>query len=631
MNTENTRVIGLKPIPTPEEIKSQFGRIDESFISESRRIIQNILRGDDPRLMCIIGPCSIHDYNSAIEYATYISQLPKYKRIYPVMRVYFEKPRTTVGWKGFIYDPDLNETNDIVKGLRMARKLLMKITALGVPVATEFLDTITPQYLADLVSWGAIGARTSESQIHRQLASGLSMPIGFKNLTSGDIGPALDGIKSAEYPHTFLGVDCDGKAAIVQTRGNEYAHLILRGGANGTNYDIRTIANLTPSKNGIVVDCSHGNSLKDFRKQALVFAYVSRLKLTTGLPIAGIMLESNLEEGNQKIGQNMRYGVSITDSCLRWYDTKWLLDSFENGIVISPTTTTLSDIRQIITEYDQSIINLKNISDFKIFNTIYNEQFDRHLYDIADDPKHLFSISQRLALSQTVAEIKFKENPVQFLLKENSILDKLTHIDRELEIIESASEQQKLYLKILEISKIIQVNVITNLIQTVKIGYLFGRGTFSHEAVERFRCPNQHYNSIGELYAALNCGDVDYALVPFKNSRVGALFAIPPEFVERAVISLPIECAVFSNTPTESYDTFYIQEYLDKEVGDIDIHYQTKKIVSSTREAIINVLTSTKPALTVAGKFLSNPMLVKIQDISDANNSTHFKLVGLGQ
>lgn len=259
----NVNIEELKPIVTPQVLNYTFQPDDEDilFVKESRSNIEKILAGDDKRLLVIVGPCSIHDYDSALEYAKLLRSIKEnHKNLFLIMRVYFEKPRSRTGWKGFIYDPDLNDTFDINNGLTLARKLLLEITKLRIPIGCEFLDTITPQYLSDLVSWGAIGARTSESQIHRQLASGLSMPIGFKNLTSGDYEKAIDGIVSASYQHNFLGIDTSGKVAHVRTKGNKFGHLILRGGTE-PNYKQDYIEEVSKAlekeeiRSGIIVDC----------------------------------------------------------------------------------------------------------------------------------------------------------------------------------------------------------------------------------------------------------------------------------------------------------------------------------------------------------------------------------------
>ena len=298
-------------------------------VIEGREQVQQVLNGEDHRLLIIVGPCSIHDERAGFEYAGRLSELAKQvqDRILVVMRVYFEKPRTTVGWKGLIYDPHLDGSFTIGEGLSRARAFLLHLAGLGLPAATEFLDPIVPQYLADLVSWAAIGARTTESQTHRQMASGLSMPVGFKNTTDGNTQHAVDAIVSARSPHAFLGIDKQGRTSMVLTKGNPYAHLVLRGGSRGSNYSAATIEDvqrqlakvgLSPN---LIVDCSHGNSDKDYTRQGVAFRDVVQQRLEGNPYLIGCMLESHLSPGNQKLGDDpsaLRYGVSITDACIGW-------------------------------------------------------------------------------------------------------------------------------------------------------------------------------------------------------------------------------------------------------------------------------------------------------------------------
>jgi 3-deoxy-7-phosphoheptulonate synthase len=283
-----------------------------------------------------VGPCSIHDQPAALDYAARLKPLAEQvsDRLLIVMRVYFEKPRTTVGWKGLIYDPNLNDTYQIEDGLHRARQLLMEIAEAGLYSATEFLDPIVPQYVSDLVTWAAIGARTTESQTHRQMASGLSMPVGFKNGTDGDPQTAVDALVAAGTPQAFLGIDHDGQASVVETRGNKNCHLVMRGGRSGTNYDARSIATAQEALRKsqlpphIVVDCSHGNSNKDHTRQHIAFQDVIGQRIEGNEHILGVMLESNINAGAQKLGSNpgdLEYGVSITDSCIGWDETVNLL------------------------------------------------------------------------------------------------------------------------------------------------------------------------------------------------------------------------------------------------------------------------------------------------------------------
>lgn len=335
--TSDLHVLETRPLIPPSRLHNDIPLDHDSAntVSKTRRSIQNILHHNDQKLLVIVGPCSIHDLEAAKEYSKYIQ---KFREMYNdkleiIMRVYFEKPRTTVGWKGLINDPDLNGSFNIPKGIEIGREFLSEVTRIGLPTATEFLDPFTPQYIGDLVSWGAIGARTAESQTHRQMASGLSMPIGFKNGTGGSVQLAIDGMIACEGEHAFLGIDDDGKTSIVITKGNKANHVILRGGASGTNYDKDSINeaqellkknNLVPN---IVVDCSHGNSNKDHNRQPIVFKEVIEQRLNGNNKIIGIMLESNINPGNQSLGniEDLEYGVSITDKCVGWEKTEEII------------------------------------------------------------------------------------------------------------------------------------------------------------------------------------------------------------------------------------------------------------------------------------------------------------------
>lgn len=334
---ENSRVDRFIEIPTPKDIKNEIDvniKVKLDIIS-SRQTISNIINGKDNRKIIIAGPCSIHDRKAALDYANELNNLRLLyaDRLYIVMRVYFEKPRTRIGWKGFINDPQLNGTYDMTEGLRQARDILASIVSLGLPVATEWLDTITPHYIGDLVSLGMIGARTTESQVHRQLVSGMSMPVGFKNNMSGDVQVACDAIASASNPHTFLGTTDNGKVARIKTRGNTDTFVVLRGSAKEPNYDEVSvqstikIANSTGVNSRIIIDCSHGNSQKDYRNQPIVFYNLIK-QMRTNKNIVGLMLESNIYEGSQALNNDpLRYGVSITDSCISLLKTKELLHS----------------------------------------------------------------------------------------------------------------------------------------------------------------------------------------------------------------------------------------------------------------------------------------------------------------
>lgn len=326
------------PLPAPALLQSEVERTAEQaeFMAESRQHIRNILNGEDQRLLLICGPCSIHDTKAGIEYAQKLAKLAEEVKhqIYMVMRVYYEKPRTTVGWKGLIMDPNLDGSDNIPEGLRQARLFLREVIDCGLPTATELLDPITPQYIADLISWSAIGARTTESQTHRQMASGLSMPLGFKNTTTGDLVAAVNAIKAATQPQTFLGVSEQGVASAVTTSGNPDCHIILRGGDNGPNYgadDVAVTSRLL-KENGldttVMIDASHANCGKKQERMPAVFSEIVRQRTAGNSNVIGAMLESNLEAGNQSFPQpiaDLTYGQSITDSCIDWETTETIV------------------------------------------------------------------------------------------------------------------------------------------------------------------------------------------------------------------------------------------------------------------------------------------------------------------
>ena len=332
---ENTNIRSLDVLITPEELKKDIpiSEAARQTLIEGRHTIQNILDHKDHRLMVVVGPCSIHDTKAAIEYGEKLKKLADElsDSLYIVMRVYFEKPRTTVGWKGLINDPHLNDTFEIEEGLHIGRKLLCDLSEMGLPTATEALDPISPQYLQDLISWSAIGARTTESQTHREMSSGLSSSVGFKNGTDGGLEVAINALLSVAQPHSFLGINSQGNVAIINTKGNPYSHIVLRGGAGKPNYDSVSVklcegalekANI---QTNIMIDCSHANSNKDASLQPLVMENVTNQILEGSQSIIGIMVESNLGFGNQKLKPNlddMEYGVSVTDACIDWDTTE---------------------------------------------------------------------------------------------------------------------------------------------------------------------------------------------------------------------------------------------------------------------------------------------------------------------
>ena len=338
VRTNNLNVSGLTPLIAPADLKQvlPLSEEDAEFVAKSRAQVQDILWNRDPRMMVVIGPCSIHDPKAALEYAERLAKLNSelHDQLLLVMRVYFEKPRTTIGWKGLINDPDLNGTHLISKGLGIARRLMLNITAMGLPVATEMLDPITPQYMADTISWGAIGARTTESQTHREMSSGLSFPVGFKNGTDGNLQIAIDAMGAACHPHSFLGINREGRTSIVRTTGNPDVHIVLRGGNDKPNYAAADIAQAEKKldkagiKTTLMVDCSHANSLKDHNRQEAVMQDVMKQVAAGNAKIGSLMIESFLKEGNQKMAdklEDLEYGVSITDKCVNWETTERML------------------------------------------------------------------------------------------------------------------------------------------------------------------------------------------------------------------------------------------------------------------------------------------------------------------
>ena len=345
----NRRVVEIEPLPTPAQVLADMplSETAQRVVVESRDAIRDVLHGRDDRLLVIVGPCSVHDPRAALDYARRLSALNGELKdeLLIVMRVYFEKPRTTVGWKGLINDPDIDGSHNIRKGLLLARRVLLGVLDEGVPAATEFLEPTSPQYIADAVSWGAIGARNTESQIHRQLASGLSMPIGFKNATDGSVKAAINGCYAASQQHGFFGVDHLGRACVVETLGNPDCHVVLRGSSHGPNYDAGSIAAAMAEARaempegsaavcGLVVDCSHGNSGKDEGRQAEVVRELAA-RIGAGEPgIAGLMMESFIEGGNQPAGRldTLVYGRSITDRCISWADTEVLLRALARAV-----------------------------------------------------------------------------------------------------------------------------------------------------------------------------------------------------------------------------------------------------------------------------------------------------------
>lgn len=335
---ENLHIRGLEPLVAPAALKRELPLSDAAMetVVTGRDAVKAVLAGRDERLMVIVGPCSIHDEKACLEYADRLAALRERvdDRLLVLMRAYFEKPRTRLGWKGLINDPHLDGSLDIPEGLRRARRVLLALGERGLPAASEMLDPITPQYIADLLSWASIGARTTESQTHRQMASGLSMPIGYKNSTEGDVEVAINALAAAAHPHSFLGIDQEGRTCIVNTRGNPWGSVIVRGGRSGPNYSPEHVAAAgrrlreagVPS--GLIIDCSHANSSKDYRRQRVAWESVVKQRVEGERNVLGVMLESNLNPGRQDLGDDpgaLEFGVSITDACVGWDETEELI------------------------------------------------------------------------------------------------------------------------------------------------------------------------------------------------------------------------------------------------------------------------------------------------------------------
>lgn len=349
MQLENLNVEQQEVLITPEQLKARLPVSEDvrEAVNGYRETVRNIVDRKDPRLLVVVGPCSIHDVDAAKEYAQRLKRLSDdiADQVFVVMRAYFEKPRSTVGWKGLINDPHLDDSFKVAEGLHIGRQLLLELSQMGLPLATEALDPITPQYMQDLISWSAIGARTTESQTHREMASGLSCPVGFKNGTDGSLGVAINALESVASPHRFLGISPTGQVSVIQTKGNAHGHVVLRGGSSGPNYSPEHIQaceaaleklGLTQS---IMVDCSHANSNKDHRQQRNVVNSVSQQIAAGNRSITGLMIESHLHEGNQSISNpdGLGYGVSITDACINWDETDSLLRQLAEQLASRPS------------------------------------------------------------------------------------------------------------------------------------------------------------------------------------------------------------------------------------------------------------------------------------------------------
>jgi len=339
---DDLNVVSQELLISPAKIKQDLPLAGAALetVTKGREVVRNILGRKDHRIFVVIGPCSIHDVDGAMDYAARLKKLAEEvgDTLYIIMRVYFEKPRTTVGWKGLINDPYLDDSFKIQEGLHIGRKLLIDVSEMGLPTSTEALDPISPQYMQDLISWSAIGARTTESQTHREMASGLSSAVGFKNGTDGGLTVAINALESTAHPHRFLGINSEGQVSIIHTKGNAYGHVVLRGGNNKPNYDSVSVALCEQElekaglQKNIMIDCSHANSNKDHKLQPLVIENVANQIAEGNKSIIGIMVESNIGAGNQKISDNMEYGVSVTDKCIDWETTEKTLRDMRNKI-----------------------------------------------------------------------------------------------------------------------------------------------------------------------------------------------------------------------------------------------------------------------------------------------------------
>ena len=627
----------LEQYPTTEE--------DSAFVKESRAYVEDILQGRDMRMLVVVGPCSIHDFDLALEYADrLVAMRQDFPNLYLVMRVYFEKPRTRKGWKGFIYDPHLDDSFQIGEGLALARRLLLELVKRRIPVGTEFLDTISPQYFADLVTWGAIGARTSESQIHRQLASGLSMPVGFKNLTSGDIDKAIDGIVSASVGHNFLGVNLHGQASHVRTQGNPFCHLILRGG-DEPNYNEASLRRVSESlekeglTTGFLVDCSHGNSKKQYLRQILVALHMRRIHTERLYPLRGIMLESNLEAGNQALSFPLKRGVSITDACLSIGSTKELLTLLNDRTHVE--CTTVPQIRSYLRSLDAKIYTClqgnANLSILHIPSRFHYEEDDelmRLCTPYAGLTDSLLTLcSTRLSFANRLAEIKFAANPFGFLQSDPLVL--LTDRAVEREITELFPDP--LFLGLIDLSKRIQLRCLRDLCASFRTGYLFGAGSFSGEAVGRLGGVHVAYPDRPALFRALEEGSVDAILLPTYNSLLGSIFTVDTRTMTmQGAIEHPIRLCLYGNRPVLSgggpfaADTLYIESHIRRECQaflSASVHVGVVREVDSSREGCLSMIRDAGPAFTVASEKNASAYMVPLAENLVEHNITTFSFL----
>lgn len=681
--TSNINIQEIKKITPPIELieKYPLEKNDIDFILNSREEISEILAGKskknskNDKLIVFAGPCSISSYEGAIEYATKIKELENEFKKGPipldlliVMRVYYLKPRTkltTSSWTGFVTDPDLDDTFNITKGLDLGRRLMLEITRLRVPIAFEFLDTITPQYFSDLVSFGVIGARTAESQMHRQLVSGLSMPIGFKNLTDGTSLKAIHGIVSASYAQNFLGIDESGIASHIITRGNPNCCLILRGGEKGPNYNQENIEevvgllNQEKVDNGIIIDCSHGNSCKEYNRQLCVALYAQRLRML-GYPIRGIMLESNLKKGSQKISSKLEYGVSVTDSCIDIETTKILLKLLNNYKNFN--LNTLVELRHKIEKYDELIYELliepnvqhsekswknwRKLSEpYSLTTTLtpYIFESDAEIFEMCrgESNEELLNIltSVRLSLSEKVAEVKLRTSPFSYLLKSNDFLHLVTNRQIEQDIFD-CYRSHPLFLKIMEISKNIQVKYLTKRVNDIKIGYLFGKGSISEEVTQNFYGEFILQTDYYELLESLKSGKIDYGILPIYNSHIGNI--LPTNDLKiLGTFDHKVELSLYSNKEDINRnkvnkkfecDILYINKYTLQECQKFifsNINYDKIIHTKSSYDGCVESIRNTeKVCLTISSSRNNSLFLHKLTDNLVSHNVTTFALCG---
>lgn len=561
----DTNVLSYNKMILPQKLADVYNlsESDRAFIVRSREAVSRVIRGEDLKnKIIIVGPCSIHNAEEALEYGrrlkSYIdSGYPAAHNQLIIMRTYFEKPRTRSGWKGLVYDPDLNDSYNVNKGLTICRELLLKLTKMRIPLALEFLDTVTPQYFADLISWGAIGARTTESQVHRQIASGLSMPVGFKNSTSGNVSVAIDAVYSAAIPQVLTGIDPDGVPSVIRTKGNPDCHVILRGGNKGTNYGVSAIERICSSiasttvNKSLIIDCSHGNSEKDHTRQPLVAKTVNKQICAGNSYIKGIMIESNLNPGNQKLTDDpskLLPGVSITDSCLGWEQTLEVLKTF----VPDPKAKSnvwlekLDDYRQQLIQMEEPIV----------------EWFADNMKPLPHEHR---LYQQRIEISKKIARVKFYPNLRTFLFKDTLILDMVNVKEVEEIILKRVERTTEKFLSnpteirtvtrffgyLFDASKKTQELEIQRLREELTLYYLGPSGSFSDKFVrENLTGKKKMFKSMDDT-VDYEC----YIVLPKYNSVIGKI-SETERFVNRNLLDeigelsgQPIKLCLLGNDP----------------------------------------------------------------------------------